>query len=341
MPIKLIPPRKGFSPYYYGRGTHLGVFVDRSTKCLRPALAKRVIKGWEDDIERGRFAETAGPTFLSAALAYKALGGEDRFIARLVAHFGEAPLRPRDLSQDVTLEQHWQQQIDAAAATLMPSQSAATRNREIYTPASAILKQAGLKFSLTRPKGSRGRMITDWLWPEQAARLIDEAYKIDAEFGAFLVFLCYTGCRLNEGLKLTCDNTRLAEAEGFLPTTKNGDPRRVYLPETVVAALANHPRGLDRGAERVFRFTKSGRLYAWLKQAAKAAEVTLPERSAFHIFCHTYATWMRRFAGMDTKGLVGTGRWRSEQSASRYQHTVVSEESKRADLLPAVVKIAR
>ena len=54
----------------------------------------------------------------------------------------------------------------------------------------------------------------------------------------------------------------------------------------------------------------------------------------FHTFCHTYATWMRRYAGLDTKGLVGTGRWRSEQSASRYAHVVPSEDARAASGLP-------
>ena len=28
----------------------------------------------------------------------------------------------------------------------------------------------------------------------------------------------------------------------------------------------------------------------------------------FHTFCHTYATWMRRYGGLDTKDLIDTGR---------------------------------
>jgi hypothetical protein len=64
------------------------------------------------------------------------------------------------------------------------------------------------------------------------------------------------------------------------------------------------------------------------------AEVELPERSAFHIFCHTYATWLRREAGLDTKGLVATGRWKDRKSADRYEHVIVSEEAKKASLLP-------
>jgi hypothetical protein len=40
------------------------------------------------------------------------------------------------------------------------------------------------------------------------------------------------------------------------------------------------------------------------------------------------------YAGLDSKGLVSTGAWKSEQSASRYAHTVVSEEATKAALLP-------
>ena len=75
-------------------------------------------------------------------------------------------------------------------------------------------------------------------------------------------------------------------------------------------------------------------LYDMLAAAAEAAKVTLPERQAFHIFRHTYGTWMRRYGGLDTRGLVGTGAWDSEQSANRYAHTIASEDARRADLLP-------
>ena len=106
------------------------------------------------------------------------------------------------------------------------------------------------------------------------------------------------------------------------------------MPTHLVAALANHPRGLERPGKQVFRWHKGGRLYNLLRRAARDAAVVLPEREAFHVFRHTYGTWMRRYAGSDTKGLVSTGAWKSEQSASRYAHTVVSEEATKAALLP-------
>lgn len=339
MPIKLIPPREGFSPYYYGRGTHIGVFVDKSTRATRPALAKRIIKSWERDIERGLFDQKAGLTFTDASVAYMEAGGHRRPVAKLVAHFGDDLLRPRDLPTDLTLAQHWQNKIDQAAATLFPTHTGATRNREVYSPSSAILKHAGLDFKIRRPKGSRGRELTGWLWPEQAEQLLIECYKLDPEFGLFCMFLLYTGIRLSEGsLWFTTDNLRISESYAFIPKTKNGTPHPIYLPPHLVVALANHPRGLERPGERVFRWHPGGRLYNMLYAAAEAAKVTLPDREAFHIFRHTHATWRLRYTGSTVKTLVDTGLWKSMQSANRYGHTVVSEEQRRADLLPAPKK---
>jgi hypothetical protein len=63
----------------------------------------------------------------------------------------------------------------------------------------------------------------------------------------------------------------------------------------------------------------------------------LPELAAdwvnFHTFCRIWGTWMRRYGGLDVCGLGGTGQWRNEQSARRYAHVVVSEESRRVELL--------
>jgi hypothetical protein len=58
----------------------------------------------------------------------------------------------------------------------------------------------------------------------------------------------------------------------------------------------------------------------------------------FHTFCHTWATWMRRFGGADLQGLVATGRWRDPRSAARYAHVVAHEEWDRANVLPLVGK---
>jgi hypothetical protein len=43
---------------------------------------------------------------------------------------------------------------------------------------------------------------------------------------------------------------------------------------------------------------------------------------------------MRRYAGLDTTCLVSTGAWKSRQAAAIYEHADVSEEGRKADLLP-------
>ena len=348
MPIKLIAPRPGKTPYYAGRGKYLGRYVDRSTKALTKPLARKVIRQWQREIERGEFAEPTEPTFASALISYLNAGGDPRPTGKLLEYFKTRPLREFDKAV-----------IDACALALFPTQSAATRNREVYTPVSAILKSAGaaFDFKIKRPKGSRGKVITSWLWPEQAFRIFAAALTLDVEFEILLQFLCYTGCRLSDPLKMKCSDVRLSEAFAFVGKTKNGKPRPVFLPPALVARLASHPRGLDRGDARLFRFHKSGALYYLLMAACmiacglpKPARIKRGKRPPrpkyeldwvnFHSFCHTYGTWMRRYGGLDVRGLVGTGRWDSIQSAERYAHVVASEDAMMAAFLPAPGKPA-
>jgi integrase len=333
VPLKLHPPRPGKSPNWTVRGTHLGVYLDKSTGTPNEALAKKLKKAWEKDIESGAVTNTRGPTFLEAALSYVENGGDPRFVGScdettgkwsgLIGHFGDT------LASSIR-----QADIDAAAVKLYPKASAATRNRQVYAVVSVILKRAGVEFIIRRPKGSAGKKQTSWLTKEQAFALMREANAMDAEFGLLITTLLYTGMRLNEALMLRVDLLELDDALATIPKTKNSEPRGVYLPPNLADAIRKHPRGLDRPKQRLFRFTKSGRLYAWLDEALTKAGIELPSRSAFHVLRHTWATWMRRYGGLDTRGLVGTGAWKDAKSAARYEHVVASEEARRADMLP-------
>jgi len=248
-------------------------------------------------------------------------GGERTYLKKLLEHWGDKPIKDID-----------QAEIDAAAIVLHPEASPATRNRQVYTPTSAVLNHAGIAMRLKRPIGAGGQKTTSWLWPDQAFRLFEAAAKRDAEFAALLIVLTYTGLRLSEALGLTWNMVRLKEGFAYVPDTKNSEPRPVFLPPVAVAALGNLPQRADDA--RLFRFSKSSRLYKRLRDAASGACVNFPKRSAFHLLRHTYATWMRRFGGLDTKGLVATGAWKDRKSADRYEHVVVSEEAQKAMLLP-------
>src|SRR6266700_5549489 len=93
MPLKLIPPRAGKTPYWSIRGTYLGRYVDRSTKARQRALAAKVLRQFERAIERGELAEPQEATFASAAIDYMNAGGERAFLTRLIEHFGTAPVQ--------------------------------------------------------------------------------------------------------------------------------------------------------------------------------------------------------------------------------------------------------
>jgi len=269
-------------------------------------------------------------TFLAAAVAYMRSGGERAYVGPILKEWGEMPLSRID-----------QVLIDMTAEKLYPGYTASTKNRQFYTPVSAILKRAGIERYIKRPKGWRGKKSTSWLEPEQAFRLFDEADKINLEFGLFLRTLCYTGMRLSEASNIKMGHVDLSRQFIYLPETKNGEARSVYLPPVLITAFANHPRGMQRDPHvRLFRFHKGGRLYDMLKDAMTAARLAFPRRQGgFHLFCHTYGTWMHRYAGLDNYALSRTDRWKDPRSAERYLHTEINSEARMADIMP--VKRAR
>jgi integrase len=351
MPLKLVAPRKGKSPNWSIRGTYLGVAVDKSCGTDRRSVAAGVLKRLEGQIERGEWppreaAPGAGePTFLSAAVAYLEDGGDPRHVPKLIKYFG-----PDILAKDIT-----QEVIDEAGRKLAGNVSPSSRNKYVYTPVSAILKRAGIKTQIQRPKGHKGRVVTTSLTPDDAFAVIAEANKIDPELGLFLKFLLYTGCRLSEALNIQRrQDVRLDERRMWVAESKNDDPRELVIREDLIPELRAHVG--DNLDGPLFRFRQGGHMKYLLVRAKLAAlGITCPKRRPtpwkqppnrlrwlnFHSFCHTWATWMRRYGGLDTKGLVATGRWRDERSASRYAHVVARDEWNRVDVLPGGKSVER
>ena len=289
-------------------------------------------------------------------------GGERKRLGPIVKHSGPASLR------ELPIHRIDQIAIDTAAADLFPNASAQTRNREFYTPVAAVLHRAGVERRIRRPLGWKGSKSTSWLEPGQAFRLFSVADGVDAEFGLLLRFLTYTGVRLGEALNARLRDLHLEDSTLYVPNTKTGVPRPVYIPAKLAQALRSQPprparpkaeggRRLPNGAAgrsqadagmpflargpeaKLFRFHASGRLRTLLVEAMKEAGLSFPPRhGGFHLFCHTYGTWMHHYGGLDTFGLVRTNRWKHPDSADRYRHTKVSEEARRADLLPVEKK---
>jgi integrase len=372
MPLEIKPPRKGKSPNYSIRGTYLRVYVETTTGTPNKKLAQDALVAIKRQIERGEYAgqaqpviEAPPPTFADAALAYLQADGDPKGVSNIIEATGPHALRDKPLA-DID-----QIAIDGAARALYPNAPATTLNRQFYTPVSAILKRAGIERKVKRPLGWRGSKSTSWLEPEQAFDIIDQAFIIDPEFGLFCLLLLYTGMRLGDPIKAKLRDLKLNQAMLYVPDTKNGEPRPVHLPPIVVEAFRNAPprtgrprkasgvvlangaagrsRGdagvpfLDRSPDaKLFRFSIGGHLRDMLKLAMQRAGVAFPFRQGgFHLFCHTYGTWMTHYGNLDTFGLTRTGRWKDPASADRYRHTMTTPEAKRADLMPVPTRKVR
>jgi Phage integrase family len=346
MPLKLRPPRKGRTPNYEIRGTYLGCHVEVSSGTHKRSLALKQLRTIEECIEEhGQYPapepapRTGEPTFLSAAVAYMQAGGRRKYVAPLIKHFGET------LLTDMT-----QKAIDDAAAELHPNVTPATRNGYVYTPVSAIMHHAlGEKCRvIRRPKGAKGRIKTDFMWPAVAFSVIEAADAIDAEFGLYLRLLIYTGVRKSEGLGILSADVQPQERAAWLRDSKNEDPRMLKLREDIVGPLQAHLEA--NSGERLFRFNDGGHFkHLLLRAKLNACGLPCPVRRptgwkppehrlsfvGFHTFRHTWATWMRRYGGADVQGLAETGNWRDPKSAARYAHVVSRDEWDRVDDLPS------
>lgn len=344
MPLKLVPPREGKSPNWSIRGSYLGISVDRSTGTPRKALAAKQLTLLEGKIERGEFPEKAaapiGKTFIAAAVAYMRAGGERENMSRLIAHFGETPV-----------DEIGQSEIDDAALLLYPIATPATRNRKVYTPVSAVLHSAGLDIRVKRPKGAKGKLVTAFLSPEDAFAIIAAADAQETAFGMLLRFLLYTGCRIGEAMALRWEDVAFEQGLAYIGKTKNGDPRTAKLRDDLREEMLKFANGVTQG--KVFPFRRGGGLKDRLTRAKLAACGVAPKPRkqgetkfdrripphrlswvGFHTFCHTWATWLRRYARADLQTLVGTGRWRDPRSAARYAHVDAREEWGLVELLP-------
>ncbi|MGA7809662.1 tyrosine-type recombinase/integrase [Bradyrhizobium sp.] len=156
---------------------------------------------------------------------------------------------------------------------------------------------------------------------------------------------------MGEALALRWERVSLDDRTAYIEKSKNDDPRTVKLTQELCDLLEPH----RKAAGKVFRFHQGGhRNFIFLNAKVTACglpPVKRPKRGermkiplyrfewvTFHTFCHTWATWMRRYGGTDVLGLVATGRWRDPRSAARYTHTAASDEWDRTELLPTAGK---
>lgn len=334
MPLKLTR-RKG-SAHWYIRGTVRGqaVFETTGTADAKAAEAVR-IRREGGLLERSIFGAAATVTFLEAANSYEEQGGESRFLGTLdpdtgkwtllIGHFGATPIA-----------QIGQVEADEAAAKLYPGTSAATRKRQVYVPLKSVLHHAAAKWKIAVARIASPRVRTKppvWAPHAYVEKLL---VACAPKLRLFVTVLVYTGARLEEVMRLDWDedidlNARLLT----FGRTKNGEMRTAPIAGPLLEALASVPAQARHG--RVFHWKHKTSVYAPLKNACKRAGI--PYFTTHQVGRHTCATWLRRYARRDLRGLMQDIGWKSINSAVRYAHVVPGESTAAFDLLPAVQSV--
>ncbi len=323
MPLKLIERGR----YWHLRGTVRGVFVRETTGCVERADAEEVrIKREAEIVERSIHGASATATFIEAAVMYLEAGGEARFVEPLTTHFGMTNLARID-----------QGAIDRAAKILYPDAAPSTLNRQVYTPAAAILHFAAERGlcdwrKIHRPKQPAGRVR--WLRPEEAERLMEAC---SPHLGPLVTFLFYTGARLSEALYLDWRDVDLQRRQVSFIDTKNDEARGVPLHDRVIAELANLPR--REGA--VFRRPDGrpyerktdggGQIKTAFKGACRRAGI---ENFTPHDCRHTWATW-HYMENRNLAALMELGGWKSEAMVMRYAHVNTDHLRESIEALPS------
>lgn len=324
----LKPIKRGGSPHYYARGTHLGVHIFQSLGTSDRREADRLIAKIQNEIfeERARGPVPEVETFADAALRYMKAGRERRFVAPLLEHFRDTPINQID-----------QRGIEDAAAALYPECSPSTRNRRVHTPISAILKFSGLTQKIQRPEPPDG--IVRWLTHAEALRLIEAC---SPHLRPLVMFLLLTGARIGEALWLDWRCVDLSRAHVSFPETKNGDPRGVPLHRDVVAALGCLPhrdgcvfrRPDGKPYERPrgdYDQSAGGKIKTAFKAALRRAGI---ENFRVHDCRHTWATW-HYAEHHDLQALQNLGGWKTLSMVTRYAHANVESYRDGINALPS------
>lgn len=238
-------------------------------------------------------------TFREAAASYVEHGGEARYLARLLARFGD---------QAVTAITPLA--VRAAALDLYPNASPATRNRHVITPARAVLYHAhelgwrgparirlfpAPKTRKTTPAGRR------WL-----ETFVD---RCDADglphLAALVLFMNLTGARVSEATALTGEHVDLRARTAMLVKTKTDVMSLRYLPHHLVERIRD--LGLTPG-ERVFRYTS--RFSVNERIAAVCRRAGLAYKSSHTVGRHAFATNALN-AGVGVRVAMDAGGWKS------------------------------
>ncbi len=328
-PSRPVPKR---SPHWYIRGHVRGIRVFETSGTDDRAAAETIrIRREAALLERSLFGRAASVSFAEAALSYLEAGGEARFLGRydektgkwslLIGHFGVRPIA--EINQSAA---------DEAARLLHPKAGPATRKRQVYVPLSAVLNHVARKWEMPVAKLSHPKppkVETKWATPEGVAQLLPAC---SPRLRLLVAVLVYTGARLSEVLRLNWDqDIDLQHRTIVFRKTKTGRMRTVRIAGQLLVELAATDPVMRSGP--MFEWSDKSHVHRPLRNACKRAGIAY--LSPHQLGRHTFATWLRIYAGRDLRGLMEDVGWNSIASTVRYAHVVPVNQRRRSMLSQA------
>ena len=239
--------------------------------------------------------------FEEAVASYENAGGDTRFNDALALHFAGTPVRG-------ILPGH----VQDAARAIYPTAKPATWNRQVLTPASAILNHAAGRgwrntIRIKRfPEDKVTRVAADREWLD--------AFMAEAEpwLAALALFMFTTGARISEALSLRSEDVDGRRAH--IQKTKSGAGRDCILSRDVSLRIA----ALVPVNGRVFRYASKGSVYPKWRAACERAGIDyLTTHQAGR---HGFATECIIRKGIDAHTTAALGGWASTRMLDRYVH---------------------
>jgi integrase len=260
--------------------------------------------------KRHNFGEKAVRTFEEAALHYMQQGGERRYLKPLIKRL-----------KGVILSDITPGEIRAIATELYPSASGATKNRQVVTPAKAVINHAHdlgwcapirvKPFEESKPTPKKP---VDRAWLDAFLAQADSMGL--PHLAGIVLFMHDTAARISEAMRVRGEHVNFAARKCLLERTKTDENVLCSLTSELMLRMAALDAGED---DRVFSYTNRVAVNQRIAAVCKAAGIEY--RSTHALGRHTFAT--NAIAdGTDVKTAMDAGRWKSVTIfMGRYVHS--------------------
>jgi len=240
-------------------------------------------------------------TFREAAESYIKHGGRGQYLGKIIDRIGIFPLTaiyPFD--------------VEELAKDLYPLQKNSTRNRCAITPIRVVFHHAYkrgwgplIKISNFKQEPPPVRVAANELWIDLFIRQCDRDGL--PHLAAIVLFMCQTGARVSEAVRLRWPELNLMERTALLLRTKTKTNSRRFLTSRMVRRFHE----LEKTAcpdDPVFRYTCRHSVNERIKAVCERAEI---EYKSSHV-CgrHAYAN-IAMALGLDIKSVMEQGGWES------------------------------